>query len=69
MLRKMTKKPYEEMSIEELQKELSRQTKKDGLRARKLKSDDDGALILNPNNPEDVEWYENDEDYNVTKEQ
>lgn len=40
--------------------ELDRKLKKP---IRKLESDGNGNFLLDPNNPDDVEWYENDEDY------
>jgi len=40
--------------------ELDRKLKKP---IRKLESDGFGNVLLDPNNPDDVEWYENDEDY------
>lgn len=33
--------------------------------ARKLESDEYGNLLLDSNNLEDVEWYENDEAYEI----
>lgn len=40
--------------------ELNKKSKKP---TRVLKSDGNGNFLLDPNNPDDVEWYENDEDY------
>lgn len=54
-----------EKTIQELLREffeLNRQTKN---QIRKLAADEDGVILLDKNNPADVEWYENDEDYNV----
>lgn len=36
-----------------------------GFVARKIEVDKDGTMLLDPNNPNDVEWYENDEAYNI----
>lgn len=36
-----------------------------GFQARKLESDEHGNLLLDPNNPEDVEWHENDAAYKI----
>lgn len=40
--------------------ELDRKIKKP---IRRLQSDGFGNVLLDPNNPDDVEWYDNDEDY------
>lgn len=42
--------------------ELDQKSKKE---IRKLKADESGHFLLDRNNPADVEWYENDEDYDV----
>ncbi|MEG0291017.1 MAG: hypothetical protein RR941_06345 [Erysipelotrichaceae bacterium] len=54
-----------EMSIEELKLILHDVQSKSPFKSRKLAAGEDGALLLDPNNPHDREWYENDEDYNV----
>lgn len=41
--------------------------KQTGFKARKLEVDENGAMLLDPNNPNDVEWYENDEAYDIIK--
>ncbi|WP_107942670.1 hypothetical protein [Metasolibacillus fluoroglycofenilyticus] len=62
----MTKqKRYEDMSIEELKQAIREMENKMGYTPRKLKTGEDGALLLDPNNPHDREWYENDEDYSL----
>jgi len=59
--RKKPQKRLEDMSIEELQKKLSEEIRKNP--PRKMESTEDGTIILDPNNPQDREWYENDEAY------
>lgn len=59
------KKDYENMSVDELIKEVSKVHKKTKFKARKVTSDENGTIILNPKNKNDREWYENDEDYDV----
>lgn len=46
---------------------LAEVNKKTGFKARKLEVDKDGAMLLDRNNPDDVEWYENDEAYDIIK--
>lgn len=53
------------MSIEELKLALRDVESKSHFKPRKLENGEDGALLLDPNNPHDREWYENDEDYSV----
>lgn len=52
-----------EKSIEEKLKEFAELNRKSKKKPRKLKSDGFGNVLLDPNNPDDVEWYENDEEY------
>ncbi|MRN07821.1 hypothetical protein EAI26_10765 [Lactobacillus sp. 0.1XD8-4] len=52
-----------EKSVEELLLEFAKLDRKSKRKPRKLKSDGHGNFLLDPNNPDDVEWYENDEDY------
>lgn len=56
-------------NIEELLKKLSKLEKElekqSGFQGRKLKTDEHGNLLLDPNNPDDVEWYENDAAYDI----
>lgn len=52
----------EEKSIEELLIEVHRLISS-GPKIRKLEVDPSGNLLLDRNNPSDVEWYENDEAY------
>lgn len=58
-----TKKKLEDMSIEELKKELVRMNKLSKFKSLKHQVGKDGALLLDPNDSNDREWYENDEDY------
>ncbi|WP_269920358.1 hypothetical protein [Caldifermentibacillus hisashii] len=51
---------YEDMSIEELLGKISKIHKK---KPPKKANINEGAIILDPNNENDWEWYENDEDY------
>lgn len=48
-------------------KKLAEVHNQSGFKARKIEVDKDGAMLLDPNNPNDVEWYENDEAYNIIK--
>mgnify|MGYP001474743621 CR=1 FL=1 len=57
------KKKLEDMTIDELQKELSRINKLSKFKAKEYEVGENGALLLNPDDPNDREWYENDEDY------
>lgn len=57
----MEHKQYEEMSIEELKAVLFKMQK--NLKPIKYPAGVDGVILLDPNNPNDREWYENDEDY------
>lgn len=57
------KKKLEEMTIEELKKELGKINKLSKFKPKKYEVGKDGALLLDPNDPNDKEWYENDEDY------
>jgi len=54
-------KPYEEMSIEELKTVFFKMQR--DLKPKKYPTGADGAILQDPNNPYDREWYENDEDY------
>lgn len=57
----MEHKQYEEMSIEELKAVFFKMQK--DLKPIKYPTGADGAILLDSNNPNDREWYENDEDY------
>lgn len=46
-------------------KNLAEIHQKYGFKARKLEVDKDGTILLDRNNPDDVEWYENDEAYDI----
>lgn len=59
------KKDYENMSIDELLEEVSKVHKKTKFKAKKLKTDEKGNILLDPKNKSDSEWYENDKDYDV----
>lgn len=52
-------------TIDELLKELGEANKRTGFQARKLESDENGNLLLDPNNPQDVEWFENNSAYDI----
>lgn len=54
-----------EKSVEELLLEFAELNRKSKRKPRKLKSDGFGNVLLDPNNPDDVEWYENDEAYDI----
>ena len=56
-----------EKSIEDLQQELHEIEKGLSGKPRVLKSDGEGNLLLDPNNSNDVEWYENDAAYDVVQ--
>lgn len=56
------KKDYNDMSVEELLVEVSKIHKKKKPKKAKVEN---GAIILDPNDKNDREWYENDEDYDV----
>lgn len=58
-------KNYEEMSIEELQATLHRLHVQMGFQPKKYPTGKDGAILLDPNDPNDREWYENDKDYSL----
>lgn len=57
------KKKLEDMSVEELKEELTRVNKLTNFKPKKRELGEDGAILLDPNDPHDREWYENDEDY------
>lgn len=59
------KKALEDMSIEELTAELSRVHKQTKFKAEKVKTDENGTILLDPTKKSDREWYENDEDYDL----
>lgn len=50
-------------SVDELLKAFGEINRRTGFQARKLPVDENGAILLNPKNPNDVEWYENDAAY------
>lgn len=54
-----------ESHLEFLKERLKEVNKKTGFQARKLETDEQGHLLLDPNNPEDVEWFENDFAYDI----
>lgn len=53
----------QEKSIEELEKELHQLHQK--VKIRKLPIDESGNILLDDDNPDDAEWYYNDEKHNV----
>ena len=61
----MQLKESEEMSIEELIAALKQIEKQTDLKPKKYPIGANGAILLDPNNPNDREWYENDEDYGL----
>lgn len=54
------KKRLEDMNLKELESEFSRVVKDVKFREMQI---EDGVIILDPNDPNDREWYENDESY------
>ena len=54
-------------SVDELLKSISEKNKILGI--QKLESDENGNLLLDPQNPHHRAWYENDEDYEVIEQQ
>ena len=54
-----------EKSVEDLLLEFSQIDRKAKKNPRTLKSDQNGNFLLDPNNSTDVEWFENDDEYNV----
>lgn len=52
-------------TIDELMKQLGEINQRTGFKARILEVDEHGTILLDPNNPKDVEWYENDEAYDI----
>jgi len=67
MLAMKTRNEHEgkEKSVEELLRELHELDQKSNIKSRKLEPDKKGNLLLDPSNKDDVEWYNNDEDYDV----
>lgn len=53
------------VKIMELLKIAEEEAKKDLIPPRKFKSTEEGTIILDPNNPFDKDWYENDEAYDI----
>lgn len=51
--------------MDKLLKQLGEVNKQTGFQARKLETDEHGNLLLDPNNPEDIEWFENDAAYDI----
>lgn len=54
-----------EKMIQELLRELFELNRQAKSPIRKLAADEDGVILLDKNNPDDVEWFENDKDYDV----
>ncbi|MCU9595533.1 hypothetical protein OEV82_13900 [Caldibacillus thermolactis] len=63
------KNDYENMSIEELMSELSKVHKRTKFKVKKANINEHGHIILDPENKNDQEWYENDKDYDVLRSQ
>ena len=59
-------KDKQERTTAELLQRMSEHNKK--VKIRKLENDEQGRLLLDPNNPHDLEWYFNDEAYEDTSE-
>lgn len=56
------------MTIEELLweiKKIEKKMEKLGYKQRKFKRGKNGGILLDPNNPNDREWYEDDEAYGL----
>ena len=53
--------------MDKLLKQFGEVNKRTGFQARKLETDEQGHLLLDPNNPQDVEWFENDAAYDITR--
>lgn len=53
--------------LEEVMNKLAEVNKKTGFKAREIEVDSEGAMILDANNPNDQEWYENDEAYDIVE--
>lgn len=48
------------MNNEELKRELATLNKMVGFKPNKREVSEDGALLLDPNNPRDVDWFADD---------
>lgn len=53
------------MNHEELLKKFHELTQASKIKPRTLPVDADGNLLLDRNNPDDREWYENDQAYDI----
>lgn len=53
--------------MDKLLKQLGEVNKRTGFQARKLETDERGHLLLDPNNPQDGEWFENDAAYDIVQ--
>lgn len=58
----------EEKSNKELFDMWKELNNKSGFKLRKLKQNEKGEILLDPSNPHDVEWFNNDKEYDCTKE-
>lgn len=58
-------KDYENMSVDELIAEVSKTHKKTKFKPQKANTDENGTILLDPNQKSDREWYENDKDYDL----
>lgn len=52
-------------TLEEVMNKLADVNKKTGFKARVIEVDSEGTMILDANNPNDQEWYENDKAYDI----
>lgn len=62
----MSKKPYQEMSEQELLAEIAAIHKRIKFKPRQLIQDENGMVLLNPDHKQDRDWYENDKEYNFS---
>lgn len=55
-------KKLEDMSVQELLNEMVNTHKKTKFQPEKFKTDEQGTILLNPNNSNDKEWMDSTED-------
>ena len=67
MKKRYTASDYHTMPLEDLQKLIEEMYKNGEFdnKPRKLQSDGHGNILLDSSDPRDVEWYRNDEDYEL----
>lgn len=56
----MTKENLEEMTINELKMEISRLDRESGFKPKKREVGANGAILLDPKDPSDREWFSDD---------